>query len=70
MIIEWIHHLFCSDTQRFPFYKDAAHVPPSANLHADLLTAYLANMQRGGINRVVLVHPEPYGNAQRLLRWA
>ncbi len=67
MIIEWIHHLFSSDTARYPFYAQAAYVPNAAQLHADPLAVYLDEMRAGGIDRAVLVHPEPYGNDHSLL---
>jgi predicted TIM-barrel fold metal-dependent hydrolase len=70
MIIEWIHHLFSSDTRRYPFYAQAAYVPAAEQLHADPLAAYLAEMQYEGIDRAVLVHPEPYGNDHTLVREA
>ena len=67
MVIEWIHHLFSSDTTRFPFYERAAYTPDQARLDADPLAAYLAEMKAGGIDRAVLVHPEPYGDDHNLV---
>jgi hypothetical protein len=56
MVIEWIHHLFSSDTQRYPFYAQATYVPGAEHLHADPLGVYLDEMQREGIDKAVLVH--------------
>lgn len=67
MIIEWIQHLFSSDIARYPFYAQAAYVPGPERLHADPVAAYLENMRRGGIDRAVLVHPEPYGDDHSLV---
>lgn len=65
MIIEWIHHLFSSDTQRYPCHKRATYIPQ--NTHADPLTHYLQHMQANGIDRAVLVQPEPYGDDHSLV---
>jgi predicted TIM-barrel fold metal-dependent hydrolase len=65
--VEWIHHLFSADTARFPFYSAAAYLPESSRLHADPLSVYLDQMQQEGIDRAVLVHPEPYGDDHRLV---
>lgn len=70
MIIEWNHHLFSSDTGRYPFHPQAAYTPAVAQLSADPIGEYLARMAREGIDRAVLVHPEPYGDDHRLVREA
>ncbi len=67
MVIEWIHHLFSSDAARYPFYAQAAYVPGPEMRHADPVAAYLEDMRRGGIDRAVLVHPEPYGDDHGLV---
>jgi predicted TIM-barrel fold metal-dependent hydrolase len=63
-------YLFSSDTQRYPFYAQAAYAPGAEHLYADPLGVYLDEMQREGIDRAVLMHPEPYGNDHSLVREA
>jgi predicted TIM-barrel fold metal-dependent hydrolase len=65
MIIEWIHHLFSSDTARYPWHPRATYVPQET--HADPLAHYLQHMAALGIDRAVLVQPEPYGDDHRLV---
>ena len=67
MVIEWNAHMFSRDTQRYPFHPAAAYVPNVADLVDDPLAEYLERMRQEGIDRAVLVHPEPYGDDQRLL---
>ena len=67
MIIEWNAHMFSSDTDRYPFHPDAAYTPGDARLSADPLADYFARMDAEGIERAVLVHPEPYGDDHRLV---
>ncbi len=67
MIVEWNAHMFSRDTRRYPFHPAAAYVPDGADLEDDPLTAYLERMRQAGIDRAVLVHPEPYGDDHRLL---
>jgi L-fuconolactonase len=66
-VIEWIHHLFSQDTTRYLFYPQAAYTPSGDMLHADPLAAYLEDMRAGGIDRAVLVQPEPYGDDHSLV---
>jgi predicted TIM-barrel fold metal-dependent hydrolase len=65
MIIEWIHHLFSSDTQRYPWHPRATYIPQGT--HADPLAHYMKQMQANGIDRAVLVQPEPYGDDHSLV---
>ena len=67
MIVEWNAHMFSSDAERYPFHLRAAYIPDAAGLAADPLADYLARMDQLGIDRAVLVHPEPYGDDHRLL---
>jgi predicted TIM-barrel fold metal-dependent hydrolase len=67
MIIEWNTHIFSADTERYPFHPRAAYVPDATRLLADPLAGYIARMKRAGIDRAVLVHPEPYGDDHRLI---
>jgi predicted TIM-barrel fold metal-dependent hydrolase len=66
MIVEWNAHMFSRDTRRYPFHTRATYLP-SADLHADPLGIYLERMRQLGIDRAVLVQPEPYGDDHRLV---
>ena len=67
MIIEWNAHMFSSDTDRYPFHPRAAYVPGPEGRAADPLVDYLARLDAEGIDRAVLVQPEPYGDDHRLV---
>lgn len=67
MIIEWNHHLFHADTTRYPFHSKAAYRPDASRFPADPLADYLAHMDAHGIDRAILVHPEPYGDDHLLV---
>ena len=67
MIIEWNVHIFSADTTRYPFHPQATYVPAPSARADDPLADYLAHMESEGIDRAVLVHPEPYGDDHRLL---
>ena len=67
MIIEWNAHIFSPNLQRYPFHKDAAYRPDVSNKPIDALGEYLERMEQEGIDRAVLVHPEPYGDDHRLV---
>ena len=67
MIIEWNHHLFSRDTTRYPFHDNAVYKPDADSLSDDPLGDYLAHMARIGIDRAVVVQPEPYGDDHRLV---
>lgn len=67
MIVEWNHHLFHADTARYPFHPQAAYRPNASTLSPDPLADYLAHMDAVGIDRAILVHPEPYGDDHRLV---
>lgn len=66
MIIEWNAHMFSSDTDRYPFHERAAYTPREEMRFDDPLADYLQRMDEHGIDRAVLVHPEPYGDDHRL----
>jgi predicted TIM-barrel fold metal-dependent hydrolase len=66
MIIEWNAHMFSSDTERYPFHDRAAYTPRAEMLSADPLAEYIERLETEGIDRAVLVHPEPYGDDHRL----
>lgn len=65
MIIEWNHHLFSSDASRYPWHPRATYTPQDT--HADPLTQYLQRMCDAGIDRAVIVQPEPYGDDHSLV---
>jgi predicted TIM-barrel fold metal-dependent hydrolase len=67
MIIEWNTHIFSSDVERYPIHPQAAYRPRTASFSANPLEEYLQRMETGGIDRAVLVHPEPYGDDHRLV---
>jgi predicted TIM-barrel fold metal-dependent hydrolase len=67
MIIEWNTHLFSADTARYPFHPTATYVPGPDRRSADPLAEYQASMKARGIDRAVIVHPEPYGDDHRLV---
>jgi predicted TIM-barrel fold metal-dependent hydrolase len=67
MIIEWNAHMFSREVERYPFYPKAAYTPDPSMLADDPLAVYLQRMRDEGIDRAVLVHPEPYGDDHRLI---
>lgn len=66
MIIEWNKHIFHPDQDRYPFHPQAAYKPKPPDTD-DPLADYMAAMAAEGIDRAVLVHPEPYGDDHRLI---
>lgn len=67
MVIEWNVHIFSPDLQRYPFHPQAAYQPDVSKQPQDPLAAYLERMRQEGIDRAVIVHPEPYGDDHRLV---
>jgi predicted TIM-barrel fold metal-dependent hydrolase len=67
MIVEWNAHMFSRDVERFPFHAKAAYKPNVDRLSPDPLAEYLKRLDEEGIDRAVLVHPEPYGDDHRLV---
>lgn len=67
MIVEWNTHIFSSDVARYPFHSQAAYKPNAGMLAPDPLAQYLERMDRVGIDRAVIVQPEPYGDDHRLV---
>lgn len=68
MTIEWNAHIFSADTARYPFHPNACYRPDASSLRDDPLEEYIKRMDAEGIDRAVLVHPEPYGDDHRLVR--
>ena len=60
MIIDTHVHVFAEDRSRFPYHKNAPYRPPPAPIEE-----YLKKMDEAGIDRAVLVHPEPYQSDHR-----
>jgi L-fuconolactonase len=67
MVIEWNTHIFSANMARYPFHAKAAYRPDLSGAPPDPRGAYLQRMEREGIDRAVLVHPEPYGDDHRLI---
>lgn len=67
MIIEWNHHLFSNDAARYSWHPSAVYIPDQANQHDDPLAVYLQRMRDEGIDRAVIVQPEPYGDDHSLV---
>lgn len=67
MIIEWNQHIFHPDIGRFPLHDRAVYRPDVSKYPADPLAGYVERLQSVGIDRAVLVHPEPYGDDHRLV---
>lgn len=67
MIIEWNAHMFSADTDRYPFHPRATYVPAAEQRADDPLAGYLVRMEVEGIDRAVIVQPEPYGDDHRLV---
>ncbi|CAN5548823.1 amidohydrolase family protein [soil metagenome] len=67
MIIEWNAHMFSRDLARYPFHAQATYTPSADDLSDDPLADYLQQLEKEGIDRAVLVHPEPYGDDHRLV---
>lgn len=67
MVIEWNAHMFSRDVRKYPFHPRAVYTPDASRLTDDPLRDYLDRMDREGIGRAVLVHPEPYGDDHRLV---
>lgn len=67
MIIEWNTHIFSADVERYPFHQRAVYTPSPGRLLQDPLGSYKQHMKQEGIERAVLVHPEPYGDDHRLV---
>jgi predicted TIM-barrel fold metal-dependent hydrolase len=67
MIIDWGTHMFSRDRRRYPFHPQATYTPDESAQLDDPLATYLDYMRREGVDRAVLVQPEPYGDDHTLL---
>lgn len=66
-VIEWNAHIFSPDTNRYPFHSEATYKPDASKYPSDPLAVYLERMEKEGIDKAVIVHPEPYGDDHRLI---
>lgn len=67
LIIEWNAHIFSPDVERYPWHPKATYQPDVSKQPADPLAAYLERLDEEGIDRAVIVHPEPYGDDHSLM---
>lgn len=66
-VIEWNAHIFSPDTAKYPIHPKATYTPDVSVHPADALAVYLKRLDEEGIDRAVIVHPEPYGDDHRLI---
>src|SRR5690606_35330791 len=66
-VIEWNVHIFSPDVRKYPFHEKATYHPDVSKQPNDPLEAYFQRMNQEGIDRAVIVHPEPYGDDHSLL---
>jgi predicted TIM-barrel fold metal-dependent hydrolase len=57
-------HLFADDQKAFPYHANASYRPP-----AEPLAPYLEFVRQAKIDHVVIVHPEPYQDDHRYLKY-
>lgn len=66
-VIEWNAHIFSPDVKKYPLYPKATYHPDVSVHPIDPLGKYLQRLDMEGIDRAVLVHPEPYGDDHSLI---
>jgi predicted TIM-barrel fold metal-dependent hydrolase len=66
-VIEWNAHIFSPNVKRYPFHSKAEYKPDVSKYPEDPLGAYLQHLDSEGIDRAVIVHPEPYGDDHTLM---
>ncbi|HEX3754340.1 MAG TPA: amidohydrolase family protein [Rhizomicrobium sp.] len=66
-VIEWNQHMFSRDVARFPYSPRATYRPDPAKNPADPLVAYQQRLKTEGIDKAVIVQPEPYGDDHSLV---
>lgn len=66
-IIEWNAHIFSPDTSKYPIHPKTTYTPDVSVHPNDALAVYLKRLEEEGIDRAVIVHPEPYGDDHRLI---
>ena len=67
LVVEWNAHLFSSNTKKYPFHQNATYTPDPSGLPEDPLAKYLDHLDKFGIDKAVVVHPEPYGDDHSLI---
>ena len=67
MIVEWNQHIFSPNTATYPLHDRAAYCPDMSRHPTDPLGTYVQHMRAEGIDRAIIVHPEPYGDDHRLI---
>lgn len=66
-VIEWNMHMFSANTAKYPFHPNAVYKPDVSKLPPDPLVPYQAHLKELGIDKAVLVQPEPYGDDHTLV---
>jgi L-fuconolactonase len=66
-VIEWNMHMFSANTAKFPFHQNAVYKPDATKFAADPLAPYQAHLKEAGIDKAMLVQPEPYGDDHTLV---
>jgi predicted TIM-barrel fold metal-dependent hydrolase len=67
VVIEWNQHMFSRDVARFPYGARATYRPDPAKNPPDPLAAYQQRLKAEGIDKAVIVQPEPYGDDHSLV---
>ena len=65
--IEWNAHIFSPDTSKYPIHPKATYIPDVSVHPPDPLSAYMERLDGEGIDKAVIVHPEPYGDDHSLI---
>ncbi len=66
-VIEWNAHIFSPDLQKYPLHPKATYQRDVSKEPADPLAAYLQRLDELGVDKAVIVHPEPYGDDHSLV---
>ncbi len=66
-VIEWNAHIFSPDLDKYPFHPKATYQPNVSGRPQDPLGEYITRLDRDGIDKAVIVHPEPYGDDHSLI---
>lgn len=66
-VIEWNAHIFSPNLKKYPIHPKAVYTPDVSVHPADPLAAYFKRLDGEGIDRAVIVHPEPYGDDHALM---
>ena len=66
-VVEWNAHMFSRNIKRFPFHPRATYKPDATTFPADPLATYQRHLKALGIDKAVVVQPEPYGDDHSLV---